>query len=217
MTPAEAPTQAPADKELAELPAPRRPWRRTTLVTLLIGAIGSLWLAMSVLPDVFYSLRGGSPIGLGELRKKGPEPALANHWVQGAGELSVSQAIRYRRPLERASYRLAQIEGNPRVWVQVRVPENEEGPRFVPPASFVGRLVPVSELGLRQQGLPDEVRRAGLAPPRDDAWLLVDGESPSGLRWVIGLFVLLVAFAAFNVVGLLKLGRQIAPAPGPSP
>jgi hypothetical protein len=125
----------------------------------------------------------------------------------------VTKAIRYKRPLERDSYRLAALDGNSSIWVQVRVPEHEEGPRFVPPASFVGRLVPVSDLGLRQRGLRDAVGEAGLEPPRDDAWLLLDGESPQGTRWAIGLLVLLLAFTAFAVVGLLKLGRPIAPTP----
>jgi hypothetical protein len=205
--------ETPPDSDLAELPAPRRPWRRTTLVVLWLGATGSLWLALSVLPDVVYSLRGGEPIGLGDLRTTSFEPKLSNHWVQGEGELS-SKAIRYKRPLEGDSYRLAALQSNPRVWVQVRVPEREEGPRFVPPASFVGRLVPASELGIRHRALPDAVNELGPGQVSGDAWFLLDGESPQGLRWALGLLVLLLAFTAFNVVGLLKLLRPIAPASG---
>jgi hypothetical protein len=211
----ESATETQPDQELAELPAPRRPWRRTTLLVLLLGSAGSLFLAVSVLPDALYSLRGGEPVALGELgNNRHLDRGLANRWVQGEGELSTTRAIRYKRPLERDSYRLASLVDNPRVWVQVRVPENEEGPRFVPPASFVGRLVPVSELSIRQRGLPEAVAKAGLKPPAADAWLLLDGESPKGQGWAIGLLALLLAFSAFNVVGLLRLGRAIAPAPG---
>jgi len=210
----EATHETAADSELAELPAPRRPWRRTTLFVLWLGAAGSLYLALAVLPDVTFSLRGGEPIELGELSAKRLDEKLANHWVQGQGELSASKAIRYRRPLEAGSYRLAELSSDPRVWVQVRVPENEEGPRFVPPASFVGRLVPVSELGIRHRGLPGAVSDAGLGPLTNDAWLLFDGETPGGVRWMLGLLALLVAFAAFNVVGLSRLLRPIAPASG---
>lgn len=181
---------------------------------LLLGSLGSLGLALAVLPDVAYSLRGGEPVGLGDLSGKPIDSRLANRWVHGEGELSVTRAIRYKRPLERDSYRLAQLEGEPRVWVQVRVPELEEGPRFVPPASFVGRLLPISALGVRQRGLRAAVGEAGLDPIRDDAWLLLDGESPQGLRWSVGLLVLLLAFSSFSVVGLVKLGRPIAPASG---
>lgn len=213
MTLPESNVESRADSELADLPPPRRPWRRTTLFVLGVGATASIGLALAVLPDVAFALRGGEPIGLGELGTKTPDPKLANRWVQGEGELSVTHAIRYERPLERDTYRLAALASNPDIWVQVRVPANEEGPRFVPPASFVGRLVPVSELGLRQWGLPDAVKAAGLEPPSKDAWVLLDGESPRGLRWAVGLLVLLLGFAAFNVLGLFKLGRPIASEP----
>ena len=92
MTPTESQARAQADSELAELPTPRRPWRRTTLAVLALGAVGSLALGVSVLPDVAYSLRGGDPVGLGELGTKSPDRRLANRWVQGQGQLSVTKA-----------------------------------------------------------------------------------------------------------------------------
>jgi hypothetical protein len=200
---------SPEDRELAELPAPRRPWRRTTLVTLGLGAVASLLLGLAVMPDVAYSLRTGEPRDLGDLRTAPLRAALGDAWVHGEGQLSVQRAIRYARPLEHDTYRLASVEGNPKLWVQIRVPANEEGPRFVPPDSFVGRLIPMSKLGIRQRGLRDAVAEAGLERPTDDAWLLLDGESPAALRWALGLFGLLAAFAAFNVTGLVKLTRPI--------
>ncbi|HEY3497935.1 MAG TPA: hypothetical protein VGK73_24720, partial [Polyangiaceae bacterium] len=185
------------------------PWRRATLVSLALAWVGSLWLAWAVLPDVRYSLRHGQPRELGELTRPSLGRDLAEGWVHGAGQLSVTNAIRYQRPLESDSYRLASVEGNPKLWVQIRVPAGEENPRFVPPDSFVGRLLPVAKLGLRQRGLREAVAEAGLTPPGDDAWLLLDGESPAALRWSSGLFGLLIAFAAFNAVGLYRLTRPI--------
>jgi hypothetical protein len=205
-----APSVPPAgDRELAELPPPRRPWRRATLVTLGAGALASLALALAVLPDVAYSLHAGTPKDLGDLTAARLAPALGDSWVHGEGQLSVTRAIRYARPLEHDTYRLASVEGNPKVWVQIRVPANEEGPRFVPPDSFVGRLIPMSKLGIRQRGLRDAVGETGLERPTDDAWLLLDGESPAALRWALGLLGLLVAFAGFNVLGLVRLLRPI--------
>lgn len=203
------PPAAASLPDLAELPPPRRPFRRATLFTLGTGAVASVLLAAAMVPDVRYSLSGGGARDIGELSRLAPAPELADTWVRAEGQLSVTEAIRYRRPLERDSYRLASVEQNPRVWVQIRVPAGEEDPRFVPPDSFVGRLVPVSGLGLRQRALADAVGGAGLAPLRGDAWLLVDGESPAGVRWVLGLLALLLAFAAFNVVGLVRLLRPI--------
>lgn len=200
---------ADSHDELAQLPAPRRPWRRATLVTLTLSALGSLVLAVLVMPDVGYSLKSGPPRDLGDLTSSTPAPDTKNDWVHGEASLSTTRAIRYRRPLESDSYRLAQVEGNPRVWVQIRVPAGEEGPRFVPPTSFVGRIVPVADSGLRQQDLRAAVSEVGLAPPSEDAWLLIDGESPAAMRWVLGLLLLLTAFFVFNVVGLVQLGRNI--------
>lgn len=206
-----------SDRELAELPAPRRPWRRATLVSLALAWLGSVLLAWAVLPDVRYSLRDGEPRELGELTREKLRGGLADGWIHGTGQLSVTNAIRYQRPLEHDSYRLASVEGNPNLWVQIRVPAGEEDPRFVPPDSFVGRLLPVSQLGLRQRGLREAVAEAGLAPPSNDAWLLLDGESPAALRWALGLFGLLIAFAAFNAVGLYRLTRPIPTSAGRTP
>jgi hypothetical protein len=203
-------TESPADSELLALPPPRRPWRRATLVTLALGAVMSLWLALLVFPDARYSLRFGSATDIGDLSRARLGPEHQNAWVRAGGQLSATQALRYRRPLERDSYRLASLEDNPNVWVQIRVPEGEEDPRFVPPDSFVGRLVPVSAAGLRQRALVEAVSGAGFPPLSRDAWLLVDGESPAAVRWVLGLMALLVAFAAFNVVGLVRLSRSIS-------
>jgi hypothetical protein len=201
-------TTSASDHELIELPTPRRPWRRATLVTLSLAGLGSLLLALAVLPDVAYSLRGGQPRELGDLTTTRVSRELSDTWVHAQAQLSVTNAIRYRRPLERDSYRLASVEGNPKMWVQIRVPAGAEDPRFVPPDSFVGRLLPIDELGLRQRGLP---------LPSDDAWLLVDGESPDAVRWAFGLLALLVAFATFNVIGLVRLARPIPTAAGRSP
>jgi hypothetical protein len=172
--------------------------------------VASLLLACAVVPDVLYSVRGGSPRDLGDLVATRLEPSLADSWVRGEGQLSATRAIRYARPLEHDTYRLARVEGNPKLWVQIRVPANEEGPRFVPPDSFVGRLLPMSELGIRQRGLPAAVGRSGVEGPGGDAWLLVDGESPAALRWALGLLALLLAFATFNVVGLVRLTRPVS-------
>ncbi len=197
---------APGDPELESLPAPRRPGRRLTLVVLCVSALCSLALALGLWPDARYALQSGRPVDVGNLSQisAGASPG----WVRAEGELSVSEAVRYRRPLERGSYRLARAAGNDRIWVQIRVPENLEGPHFVPPSSFVGRLLPFSQAGLRYRGLSEAA--SGVAGETvADGWLLIDGESPSSIRWVLGLVGLFGAFTLFNSWALVRLLRPV--------
>jgi hypothetical protein len=43
----------------------------------------------------------------------------------------------------------------------------------------------------------------------EQAYLLVDGEAPSTMRWALGLMALFVGFAGFNLFGLYRLVRPI--------
>ncbi len=176
---------------------------------MALAALCALALAVNLVPEVVFALSDSAPVELGELGPAKLEHQHHNRWVHAAGSLSAERAIRYQRPMESDSYRLAEVEGNPKVWVQVRVPAGEEDPHFVPPASFVGRLINARELSVRQEGLPEAVEQAGLGSLSGDSWILIDGEAPRTMRWVIGVVVLLLAFAVFNVVGILRLARPI--------
>jgi hypothetical protein len=201
--------KAAPDPELEALPAPRRPGRKLTLAAMAMTALVALAMAWGLAGEAAYALAGGRPLELGNLAHFNPGAAQANRWVHGEALLATSGAIRYGRPLERDTYRLAPVAGNDRVWVQVRVPEGMEGPRFVPPTSFVGRLVPAKSAGLRFAGLSDAVKSVPGSSMPDEAWLLIDGEAPSTTRWALGLMALFLAFAAFNVYGLLRLLRPV--------
>jgi hypothetical protein len=128
--------------------------------------------------------------------------------VRGEGALNENAVVRYSRPLESDSYRLSALSDNPKVWVELRVPSDTDEQHFVPPGSFVGRLVPMRGAGIRYRALRDAATAAGHQVP-NDAWLLIDGESPTGTRWVLALEAMLVAFAAFNVVGIVRLARPV--------
>ncbi len=62
---------------------------------------------------------------------------------------------------------------------------------------------------MRYGALPEAVAEAGRPPLPSDAWLLIDGEAPAGTRWALGLGVLLVAFAAFNLLGVMRLAQRV--------
>ncbi len=201
------------DLDLDALPPPRHPWRRLTLFTLVLTLVASLSLLASLRGELAFSLVTRSPRALGELARISPGEVGANSWVQGEGELATDGAIAYRRPLERDSYRLARVTGTDKIWVELRVPRDDDDPnhkRFVSPTSFVGRLVPVSQGGLRLSNLSSAIADAGRPSLPADAWLLVDGEAPATTRWTLGLCALLLGFAGFNLFGLLRLLRPVA-------
>lgn len=205
-------SEAP-DADLEALPPPRRPWRKLTLVVMGTTLLGSLGLAASLSGEVAFSLSTQPPRGLGELSAFSPGTVDKNAYVQGEGELEVKGAIAYRRPLEGDSYRLSRVNGADKLWVQVRVPRDDDDPyhkRFVPPASFVGRLVPATQGGIRLSQLGSAISEAGRPPLPEDAWLLIDGEAPATTRWTLGVVALLLGFAAFNLFGLQRLLRPAA-------
>lgn len=201
-------TRTSPDADLAALPPPRRPFRRLTFVVMGVTALFALGLALGLRGELLYTLRGGGPSDLGELAQRSPRGFAPNSWVRAEGTLSEKVVVRYSRPLESDSYRLSALADNPKLWVELRVPRDTDETHFVAPGSFVGRLVPANHAGIRYRALAEAARTSGHGLP-DDAWLLIDGESPAGTRWVLALEAMLLAFAAFNVVGIVRLARPV--------
>jgi hypothetical protein len=211
--PAPLPVASPPaepDADLDALPPPRRPWRRLTLAVMGLTLLGSLGMLIALGGELAFSFKAGAPRNLGELSAFHPGAGDANAWVQGEGALDAQGAVAYRRPLESDSYRLSRVSGTDKLWVQVRVPWDDDDPdhkRFVPPSSFVGRLVPLARSGLRLSQLEEAVAEAGRPALPNDAWLLIDGEAPATTRWTLGVGMLVLGFAAFNLLGLVRLLR----------
>lgn len=203
-----APDLAVLDPELEALPVPRRPWRRMTLAVMLTTAICSAWLAWRLAGAAAYATVTGPPVDLGSLTGVQLGAELANRWARGEGQLGPA-AVEFRRPLDADRYRVAPIEGAPNVWVQVRVPAGLDTERFVPPNSFVGRLVPFDALGLRHQGVVDAIEEVTGEWSPAGAWLLMDGEAPQTSRWVLGVVALLASFTVINLIGIVRLLRPV--------
>lgn len=207
------------DPELEALPAPPRQERVFTAGLMLMAAVASTLLAVSLRSEVGYVFSNNIPMDIGDLAQATLSESMSNRYIRATGLLSSTQAIRYERPMEGDSFRLAPIANNPKVWVEIRVPEGMEGPRFTPPTTFAGRLVPMANAGLRHGGL--QAKLNGLTTDRlpPDAWLLVDGSSPRASRWSLALLAILSYFILWNVVGMIRLFRRIpwtAPASGTS-
>ncbi|HMA94940.1 MAG TPA: hypothetical protein VKP30_19750 [Polyangiaceae bacterium] len=197
------------DPELIELPPPRRPFRKLTLVSLSLTLAASVAMIASLSKDAAYALSTRPASELGELAGVKPQPPLSNTWVRGDGEVEPIGGIRYERPLESDSFRLAKLQGNAGLWVQMRVPAGYENEHFVPPTTFSGRLVPLGALGLRYSTLKGAPEAAGWQTGHlpENAWVLIDGETPSSTRWIVGLVTVFAGFAAFCVWALYSLVR----------
>ncbi len=197
------------DPELIALPAPPKRERTATIVVMAVTAVATLALAWSLRGEARYATSPGQPVEVGDLSRLSPTADLANRYVRGGALLGAAGAIRYGRAAEGDSFRLAPVAGNEKLWVEIRVPEGFEGPRFIPPSSFAGRLVPMKDAGLRHAMLPGEVRDKAKVDIPDDAWILIDSTSPRASRWALLLVALLVGFAAWNVVGITRLVGRV--------
>jgi hypothetical protein len=173
-------------------------------VSLAVTLLSSVALFGALMSQLMYTLKSGQPAELGALAKVDPSQLRANEWVHGSGQLE-AQALGYRRPLDSDRFRLARVENNSRLWVELREPSGSLAEHFVPPSSFVGRLVPLSSPGVRHAGVLDALAASGQRGPSAGDWMLIDGESPRALRWVIGVLGLLLFFSGFSAFGIYRL------------
>jgi hypothetical protein len=204
------------DPELLALPAPPRRERTAAIVLMVVTAALAAWMAFTLRGEARYALTQGQPLEVGDLTALQPTAELANRYVRASGLLGTAGAIKYGRAAEGDSFRLAPVAGSRQLWVEIRVPEGFEGPRFVPPTQFAGRLVPLAEAGIRHVGLARAVEaQAGvrLAP---DAWVLMDGASPRASRWALALVVLFLGFAGWNVMALGRIVVRVRDRERPS-
>jgi hypothetical protein len=197
------------DPELLELPDPPRRERRSTLLLMALAAVASAGMAASLTRDAAYAFRSTSAIDLGDLSAAPASAFTSNELVQGHGRLGGAGALRYERPFESDSYRIAPVANRADVWVELRVPSGEENNRFVPKAEFSGRLVRFGDVGLRHRGLRGAIEDRTGQKVSKDAYLLVDGQTPSDARAFALLWAMFVSFALWNVVTILRLVRKV--------
>jgi hypothetical protein len=197
------------DPELLALPAPPKRERALTIALMVLTSIAAGLLAWSLRSEASYALASGAPRDMGELSKLGLDPSMANTYVRGGALLGTQGAIRYGRAAEGDTFRLAPVIGNDKLWVEIRVPEGFEGPRFIPPTQFAGRLVPFSRAGLRHASLRGAVVDKTQVQIPGDAWILVDSSSPRASRWALAFVGLFAGFAAWNLFGAARLIARV--------
>jgi hypothetical protein len=197
------------DPELISLPAPPKRERTATVLLMIVTTVAASWMVFALLGEARYALTPGKPIELADLTALHPGSDLENRYVRTSALLGTKGAIKYGRTAEGDSFRLTPVAGNSTLWVETRVPEGFEGPRFVPPTTFAGRLVPFSRAGVRHIGLTELVRERTDTNVPERAWLLIDGSAPRASRWALALVVLFTGFALWNIVAAVRVLARV--------
>lgn len=198
------------DPELVNLPDPPRQGRTLTILILLLSVVGSLGMVLALARDAAYALLSAAPANLGDLgTADGPTlRSLDNKFVSAEGRLGAAGGIRYERPLRDDTFRALPVAGRTDLWVEVRIPPKEETGRWEPPRSFAGHLTALDAVGPSHRGLRGAIEGlTNTAIPRA-AWVLADGEEPSGARWVVLLAAAFLGAAAFNALALVRIVRK---------
>jgi hypothetical protein len=196
------------DPELLQLPRPPRIERLVSLALMVTTAVLAAVMVVGLAGDVRYALASTKPEDVGDLIRWAPDRGMSNRFVRATGRLGSSGAIRYDRPLERDSFRLAPVDGNDKVWVEMRVTGSEPS-RFVPPTTFVGRVMPLEGAAFRYRGLGRSVHEVTGTVVPEHAWVLVDGATPTASRWTVALAALFVLFAGYNLVTIARIVRPV--------
>jgi hypothetical protein len=196
------------DPELQALPGPPKKERTLATALMIVTTFAAGAMCWALRSEVSYATSKPIPDSLGDLAAVDLS-AVQPGYVEAKGLLSSAGAVRYARPFEGDSFRLQPVAGNEKIWVEIRVPEGMEGPRFVPPGDFTGRLVPFSDAGIRHAGVAQSVTNETAKTVPQDAWLLIDGASPRASRWALALFALFGFFAIWNLVNVVRILRPV--------
>jgi hypothetical protein len=164
------------------LPPPPNGRRRLTVVGLLAIAVSAWLVAFALYPAARFSIAERAPSDLGPLSSA--DLKTARNWVRGEAR-TAGKALSFERRGERGSFRLTQAQGRTDLWILLRVPngidEHSDGAgAYVPPSSFSGRLLPLSQPGLHYAPIAKMIEGAGHST--ENSYLLLDGEVPASHR-----------------------------------
>lgn len=194
--------------QLTALPKPPKRMRSVTLGVLAVTGALAVLMAWSLRAEGRYALSEDAVLDLGELSGVKLDDQVANRYVRGRVSLERSKQVSYRRLAERDLYQVTPVANREGLWVEYRVLRQMSGPRFIPPTSVAGRLVPVAELGGRYRGIGAALAEATGRGIGSD-WILVDGHDPKSTTWVLGLITLLLVFAGWSALAAFRILRRV--------
>ncbi len=202
------PSDDAVDPELLALPAPPKREQKLTVALMALTGILSLGMSVGLRHEAAYALSAGRVNHVGDLRTA-DLAALSGTTVEGAAMLGASSGIRYERPFVSGSFRLVPVAGREDLFVETRVADGAENARYVPPATFSGRLLRFDSVGPKHRGLRGALEAITKKSVSPNAYLLVDGDSPATTRSALLLSIVFAAFAAWNAWTIAKLMRRV--------
>lgn len=201
------------DPELMALPDPPVRARRATLALFVCTALVSALTLWGLRREAAFAMSSGEITRAGELRRA-PTAELARNTgrvISGSGLLGAAGAVSFVRPFSPdLRYRLMPVAGRDDLWVEVRLPESEQGARWVPPHEVTGRLERLDGLGHRHRGLRAAVERVRGASLPADTYVIVNGDMPAGNQWALvlaGLFLVSVFYNGLMAARLVRPAR----------
>jgi hypothetical protein len=70
-------------------------------------------------------------------------------------------------------------------------------------------MMPIRGAAFRYRGLGSSVQELTGAVVPADAWVLVDGATPTASRWTVALAALFALFAGYNLVTIARIVRPV--------
>ena len=197
------------DQDMSALPSPPKGQRTVSVVLMSVATIVACLMCWFLRSEFTYAIADAEPAEVGDLASLDLSSTAANQYVDGRGKLEPKAVVQFSRPLEVDSFRVYRVVDGPKVFVETRVPDGVDASGFAAPSSFAGRLVKLSQAGVRYRGVADSVARETGEDVSLDVWLLVDGASPQSSRWAFALVVLFGLFGFWSVGSLVWVLRPV--------
>ena len=198
------------DADLAALPAPSRARSLSGMALMVTVMLLSLGLMIRFGGDLqYFGSSRAAPRDLGRADRVSVGSLENNEYVRLEAMPMASQAVRFRRLARDGTFRIYPLAGQPKIFVERFTPEGR-GTARQEHGVYSGRMIRFARAGGSYQSVRAYLEQQLGAPVDDDAWLLVDGETPGDRYWIVSLYAVLIAFFLFNAFMLWRYTRPFA-------
>jgi len=198
------------DADLAALPAPSRARSLSGMALMVTVVLLSLGLMFRFRGDLdYFRSASTAPRDLGRADHVSVGSLNDNEYVRLEAMPMASRAVRFRRLARDGTFRIYPLAGQPKIFVERFTPEGSATARQQH-GVYAGRMIHFAQAGGSYRSVQAYLEQQLGAPVDDDAWLLIDGETPGERYWIVPLYVLLGAFFLFNALMIWRYTRPVA-------